>query len=81
MAQVIIGLLIIGMGFLIVWKSDWLYQNLGPNAWAERHLGTSGGTRLLYKLLGLGGILVGTLVMTGLIEGILMFILNKFFMR
>jgi len=80
MAKVIIGFLAIVLGGIMVWKAEWLYQNFGANAWAEKTLGTEVGSRLFYKLIGLVIILVGILTMTGLIQGIILSIFSKIFM-
>ncbi len=56
-------------------------QNFGTVAWAEEHLGTSGGTRLFYKLLGLIGIFIGFIVLTNMWQGFLMATIGKIFIR
>ncbi|MFA6552966.1 MAG: hypothetical protein WCT27_00905 [Patescibacteria group bacterium] len=66
-----LGLLIIGVGFLITWKADWIMNNFGRIAWAEEHLGTEGGTRLLYKLIGISAIVLSFLYMSGILSSIL----------
>jgi hypothetical protein len=48
-----LGLIMVGIGVLLIIKTEWFVQNFGSNAWAEEHLGTSGGTRLMYKLIGI----------------------------
>ncbi|PIT90732.1 MAG: hypothetical protein COU22_00575 [Candidatus Komeilibacteria bacterium CG10_big_fil_rev_8_21_14_0_10_41_13] len=63
-----IGLIGIGLGFLLVWKADWIVNNFGRNNWAERHLGTEGGSRLLYKLIGILVIFLAMLHMFGFFE-------------
>jgi len=55
----------------MAWKSEWILNNFGRVAWAEKHLGMEGGTRLFYKLLGIVIILGGLSVMTGLWNDIL----------
>ena len=67
----IVGIIIIGIGFLITWKSEWLVNNLGRIPWAEQHLGTEGGTRMFYKLLGILIIILSFLFMGGILESIL----------
>ena len=79
MTRIILGLIGIAIGFLIVWKSEWILQNFGANGWAEAHLGTEGGSRLLYKLIGIIIMFVAVLYMTGLIEGILLSIFGGLF--
>lgn len=60
------GLIMAAIGFVIVWKSDWLLNNFGRIDWADRHLGSEGGTRLMYKLIGIVIILAGFLQATNL---------------
>ncbi|MBI5467443.1 MAG: hypothetical protein HY975_04505, partial [Candidatus Kerfeldbacteria bacterium] len=59
--QWFIGFLTIGVGCLLVLKTQWIYDFTGPIDWAEQHLGTEGGTRLFIKLLGVL-LIVGTLL-------------------
>lgn len=63
--------MIIGVGFLIVWKAEWMMENFGRIAWAEEHLGSEGGTRLLYKLIGITTIVLSFLYMSGALSSIL----------
>jgi hypothetical protein len=74
--QWIIGCVVIGIGFLIVLRSEWLYQNLGSIDWAERHLGTEGGSRLFYKLIGIAAILLTFLAWTDILGGTLRLIFS-----
>ncbi|MFH1207731.1 MAG: hypothetical protein V1668_03945 [Patescibacteria group bacterium] len=66
-----LGIIIIGVGFLITWKAEWIMDNFGRVAWAEAHLGTEGGTRLLYKLIGISAIVLSFLYMSGILSSIL----------
>jgi len=66
-----LGIIIVGIGFMIVWKSDWLMNNFGRISWAEAKLGTEGGTRLLYKLIGIAIIIGSFLYMSGALQGIM----------
>ena len=61
----VLGLILIGLGFVIMWKSDWIMNNFGRIAWAEAKLGMDGGTRLFWKLIGLIVILGSFLYMSG----------------
>ena len=79
--QFVIGILIALLGAVLVIKSEWFYQNLGSIGWAEQNLGTSGGSRLLYKLIGLIFIFVGFILMTGMWESFLMGTIGKIFIR
>jgi hypothetical protein len=67
----VLGTIVIGLGFLITWKSDWIMNNFGRIAWAEQHLGTEGGTRVFYKILGVIIIILSFLYMGGVIQSIL----------
>lgn len=67
------------LGFLIVWKSEWLYQNFGSVGWAEAHLGVEGGTRLFYKLVGFAIIIISMLGVSGLLGGLVLGIFGGMF--
>ena len=81
MGKIFGGLIIGGLGFLMIWKTSWIVQNFGNNAWAEAKLGSSGGTRLMYKFLGLIAMIFGMLMITGLSEGLLMGTIGKLFTK
>jgi hypothetical protein len=61
----IVGIILIAVGFVIIWKSNWLMDNMGRIEWAEAHLGSDGGTRMFYKLIGVAIILLSFLLMSG----------------
>lgn len=63
--NIIIGILILLAGVLLVVKSEWFLNNFGRIAWAEKFFGTSGGTRLGYKMLGVLFVLIGIIFITG----------------
>lgn len=67
----IIGFIVIAVGFLLVWKSYWLVNNIGTIEWAETHLGSEGGTNLLYKIIGVLLILGTFMTLTGAIPALL----------
>ncbi|MDO8499761.1 MAG: hypothetical protein Q7S66_03820 [bacterium] len=77
----IIGILLALAGVCMVLKTEWLYENFGTVAWAEEHLGTSGGTRLFYKLVGIIIIFFGFLLIVGLWQDFLMGTVGKIFIR
>jgi hypothetical protein len=64
--RIILGLLMVVVGFLIVWKTEWINSNFGSISWAEAKMGSMGGSRLLYKLIGLTFIFIGFLTVTNL---------------
>jgi hypothetical protein len=65
----LISLLVIGVGSLLVIKTQWIYDFTGPIDWAEQHLGSEGGTRLFIKLLGVLMIMGTFLAATGILGG------------
>lgn len=73
------GLALAGIGFLFVWKTEWLMQNIGTIEWAEEKLATSGGTRTFYKLLGIIIIFVGLMMMSGLLGGLILGTVGRLF--
>lgn len=70
--RIVAGILLVALGAALVIKAEWFYQNFGEIGWAQAHLGAEGGSRLMYKLIGLALVIIGFLVMTGLIGGILL---------
>ncbi|MDD4290350.1 MAG: hypothetical protein PHH83_03715 [Patescibacteria group bacterium] len=79
MKNIFYGILIITGGFFIVWKTKWIVDNLGRSDWAEEKLGTSGGTVLLYKFIGLLILIFGMLTLAGLKDDFLMGTIGKIF--
>ncbi len=68
MQQQIIGLIAIGVGFSMVYKTRGWTEFLGRNDWAEDKLGP-GGTQLFYKLIGTGICILGIFGVTGILDG------------
>ncbi len=66
MGNIILGLFMAVVGFLCVWKADWIVNNFGHIPWAEEHLGTAGGTRIFWKLIGILIIILGFGIITNL---------------
>lgn len=77
--SIIIGFLGVAVGFLVTWKSEWLLEQLGHIEWAEEHMGTMGGTRMFWKLLGIAFIFFSFLFMTGALQGIILSIFTPLF--
>jgi len=71
----IIGIIVIIFGSLMVIKTEWFLSWTGRIPWAEEHLGTEGGTRMLIKLIGLI-LIIGTFLA---LSGILGSLLGKIF--
>jgi hypothetical protein len=70
------GMLIMALGVWMTVKSESFLRAFGPIAWFEQHLGTDGGSRLGYKLIGLVIAVVGFMIMTGMINGFMMWLLS-----
>jgi ABC-type antimicrobial peptide transport system permease subunit len=68
--RVPLGIAIIAVGILIVWKTETVYTWFGANDWAERKLGV-GQSRLFYKLIGVGIAMIGVFTATNIISDIL----------
>ncbi|MBU1146169.1 hypothetical protein KKD80_01315 [Patescibacteria group bacterium] len=79
LTRIIVGIIGIVVGSIMVIRSEWLLSFFGRINWAEIHLGSEGGTRVLYKLLGLLTIIISLMIMTGMIEGLLMAIFGPLF--
>lgn len=74
--NILLGLILIVVGFLMVLKTESLLRSFGRIAFFEKYLGVEGGSRLGYKLIGLLTIFIGALIMTGMIGGLLSWILS-----
>lgn len=61
----ILGALVIAAGTFLVIKTEWFMTNFGRIAWFEDKLGSEGGSRLGYKLLGIIAIFIGIVLLTG----------------
>ncbi|MFA4819251.1 MAG: hypothetical protein WC621_05425 [Patescibacteria group bacterium] len=79
MASILIGLIMAIVGFMLIWKTDWFVNNFGRISWSEAHLGSDGGTRLFYKLIGLTVILLGFATITGLFQSLLLTLVSPLF--
>ncbi len=64
--QYFIGILGTVAGFMLIWKTTAVFNFVGQVDFAEKYLGTAGGTRLFIKLVGIVVILVSWLYMFNL---------------
>ncbi len=64
--HLILGLIIGGLGVVLVIKTESILNNFGRIEFFERHLASSGGSRLGYKLFGIILIIIGFIIATGL---------------
>jgi len=63
--SIVIGILLTIAGAMLVIKSEWFLNNFGRIAWFEAKLGSEGGSRLGYKLVGILFLFIGIITMTG----------------
>lgn len=63
--QYVVGLFVIALGFLLVWKSRALLNFFGEIPFAETKMFSIGGTNMFYKLIGVALIVIGFLILTG----------------
>jgi len=79
MGHIIIGMIVVVVGALITIYSEWFYTNFGTIPFFDKYLGTEGGGRLGYKLIGIFTSVIGFLIMTNLIGGVLLWIFGSMF--
>lgn len=77
--RILLGLAMVGVGAVVTIYANKIYEAMGPVAWAEEHLGSEGGTRLLYKLIGIGLAVLGLMLATNLLTGLIISILGAVF--
>ncbi len=63
--SIFIGILLTAAGAFFIIKTEWLLNNFGRIAWFEEKLGSDGGSRLGYKLIGVALLFFGIIAMTG----------------
>lgn len=63
--NILIGLALVAIGFVIVWKTRKIVDIFGTSDWADTKLG-GGGTMLMYKFIGIIIIFVGFMWATNL---------------
>lgn len=63
--RILIGLLVAALGAVITIKANQVYEWFGSMEFADRYLG-AGGSRLMYRLIGIAMSLIGFMVATNL---------------
>lgn len=63
--RILIGTVLVIIGFIIVWKTRKFIETFGSIAWADAKLG-GGGTSIMYKTIGIILIFVGFMYATNL---------------
>jgi hypothetical protein len=76
--RILEGIAISAFGLFLTLKAQVMIDFLGPMDWADQKFG-GGGTRLVYKLVGIVITLVGFFVMTNLWDAFLQATLGSFF--
>jgi hypothetical protein len=79
MGRIILGLIVVVIGSLITIKAEWFYQNFGAIPSADKYLGTEGGSRLAYKLIGILAVIIGFMIMTNLLGNVLVGLFGSLF--
>ena len=79
-----VTLLLMVIGFTMVWRTTWFLGVFGRVPWAETHMTSSfgsgmGGSWMWYKLLGVLIIVVAILYLTGVLQILLVNTLGTFF--
>jgi hypothetical protein len=74
--NIFFGLLLMAAGGMIVAKSEWMLSNFGRIEFFDKYLGSSGGTRLGYKIIGLIAVFIGILVTTDMIGAFVLWVLS-----
>jgi hypothetical protein len=74
--SIILGIVMMGVGTLITIKSEAMLNMFGRVAFFEKYLGTEGGTRLGYKLLGILIFFIGVMLATNIFGDFMMWLLS-----
>jgi len=69
LVRIILGIVVMLIGFFMVWKTVAVQRWTGMIQWAEEKLG-SGGTNTFLKFLGVGIIFIGILIATNIISDV-----------
>jgi len=74
--MIVIGIIATAAGAILVIKTEWFINNFGRLAWFEEKMGSDGGSRLGYKLIGTICLFVGIILMTGSGEAFVRWLLS-----
>ena len=72
MFRILIGIGVVGLGFIMVYRPRFFVEFMGHQEWLEKIIQVSD-DELAYKILGIIVMFVGALIMTGLITDVLYF--------
>ena len=76
--RIVLGLIMVVIGTLMVMKANWIVQNFGYSEFAESKMRTLGGTRLMWKLIGILIIVSGFFIVTDLYGDVLLWAFSPF---
>ncbi len=76
---ILLGFIVILVGFFFIWKNHWIVEYFGRIPWAEEKFSSSGGTYFFWKMFGLLTIFIGFLLMFNLLGGIILSIFGRTF--
>jgi hypothetical protein len=76
MGQILSGIILTAAGAFLVIKTEWFINNFGRIAWFEEKLGSDGGSRLGYKLVGIALLFLGIILMTGSGDDFMLWLLS-----
>ena len=74
--RIILGLIGMTAGFYFVIKTEVFLNNFGRLPFFEKYLGSSGGSRLGYKIFGIVLIIIGFMIATGFIGGFITWMIS-----
>ena len=72
----ILGPIIMAIGVFMVIKSESMLKSFGRVSFFEKHLGSEGGSRLGYKLVGMFFFFIGLMIATNMIGGFLQWVFS-----
>jgi len=75
LVRILIGAIVVTVGFLMVWRPRYFLDFLSNQAWVEKIFAVND-QELAYKIIGMIVIFIGTLIMTNLIYELLGWLLS-----
>jgi len=77
--KIVLGIIMMIVGIAMVVKTETVLKIFGRMAFFEEHLGTEGGSRLGYKMIGLVVFFLGLITATGMVGGFMNWLLGPIF--
>lgn len=79
--HIIWGIILIAIGLSFVMKTEGYLSFFGRMEFFEKWLGVYGGSRIGYKLIGIFVVFLGTVVLTNMTEGFMMWLLSPLMLK